>query len=136
MSPASYLAAPPRAVGRIVAPCFRPATIPGVWDWAVYGALIAGFPAVSGALALLVVRALRAWRALKRLRRGIGRELHRLADLGEATADAMAAASDTAKLDSSLSRLRADLARLAILRQALDEVDDTFRRLAWVFPRR
>jgi hypothetical protein len=48
----------------------------------------------------------------------------------------MAAATDTAKLESSLSRLRADLARVAILRQALDEVDDTFRRLAWVFPRR
>jgi hypothetical protein len=107
-----------------------------VWDWGVYGALIAGFLAVSGAAALLVVRALRAWRALKRLRRGIGRELHRLADLGEKTADAMAAATDTAKLESSLSRLRADLARVAILRQALDEVDDTFRRLAWVFPRR
>jgi hypothetical protein len=105
-----------------------------VWNWAIYGALTVGFLAGAGALALLLVRTLQAWRAFKRLRRGVGRELERLADLGEATADKLAAASDTAKLEKSLSRLRVDLARFAVLRLALDEAQDTFRRLAWIYP--
>jgi hypothetical protein len=107
-----------------------------VWDWAIYGALIAGFLAGMGALALLLVRVLGAWRAFKRLRRGIGRELERLADLGEATADKLEAATDNAELESTLSRLRVDLARFAVLRQALDEAQDTFRRFALVYPRK
>ena len=105
-----------------------------MWDWAIYGALIVGFLAGSGAIVLLVVRVLEAWRTFKRLRRGIGRELERLADLGEATADKLGTATDTAKVDESLTRLRIDLARFALLRQALDEAQDTFRRLAWIYP--
>ena len=105
-----------------------------MWNWAIYGALTVVLLAGAGALALLAVCALAAWRALKRLRRGVGRELERLADLGEATADKLGAATDTAKLDTSLSRLRIDLARFAILRQALDEAQATFRRLAWIYP--
>jgi hypothetical protein len=105
-----------------------------VWNWAIYGALIVGFLAAFGALALLLVRALDAWRAFKRLRRGIGRELERLADLGDATADKLGTATDTAKVQASLSRLRVDLARFAVLRQALDEAQDTFKRLAWIYP--
>jgi hypothetical protein len=109
-----------------------------VWNWAIYGALIAGFLAGSAAIAYLVVRALEGWRALKRLRRGIGRELERLADLGEATADKLetVTATDAAKVESSLTRLRVDLARLAVLRQALDESQDAFKRFAFVYPRK
>jgi hypothetical protein len=136
MSPASYLAAPPRAVAGIVAPVFGAATIPGVWNWAVYGALIVGFLAGSAAIALLVVRALQAWRSLKRLRRGIARELVRLADLGEITADKLEAATDTTEVETSVTRLRVDLARLAVLRQAIDEAQDTFTRFAFVIPRK
>ena len=108
--------------------------MPGVWNWAIYGALIVGFLAGGGALTLLVVRVLAAWRSLKRLRRGLARELERLGDLGEATADKLATASDTTKLEASLSRLRIALARFAILRSALDEAQDVFRRLAWIYP--
>src|SRR5436305_15350789 len=118
MSPASYLAAPPRAVAGIVAPVFRTATIRGVWDWAIYGALIVGALAVAGAAALLTVRALAGWRSLKRLRRGIASELEHVADLGEATADKLATTTDTSKVDASLSRLRVALAQVAILRGA------------------
>ena len=107
-----------------------------MWNWAIYGALIVGFLAGAAAIAYLTVRALEAWRALKRLRRGLGRELDRLADLGEATADKLETATDTAKLESSLSRLRVDLARFAVLRQALDEAQDTFQRFALVYPRK
>jgi hypothetical protein len=105
-----------------------------VWNWAIYGALMVGFLAGIGALALLLVRTLEAWRAFKRLRRGIGRELERLADLGEATADKLGTATDTATLETSLSQLRVDLARFAVLRQALDEAQDAFRRIAWIYP--
>src|SRR5207248_11568815 len=114
---------------------FRPATIRGVWNWAIYGALLLGFVAFWAAAAVLAVRVLRALRALKRLRRGIGRELERLADLGEATADKLETATDAEELDTSLLRLRTDLARLAVLREAIDEAKGIFGRLAWVYPR-
>ena len=136
MSPASYLTAPPRAVAAIVAPARRPATIPGVWNWAVYATLIAGFLGGSAAIGLVVVRSLQAWRGLKRLRRAIARELGRLADLGEITADKLETATDTAKVEASVARLRADLARLAVLRQAIDESQDVFTRFAFVLPRK
>ena len=122
MSPASYLAAPPR-VARVN--CSSVVTIRSMWNWLVYAALIAGALAVLWALALLAVRALQAWRSFKRLRRHVARELDRLADLGEATADKMARASDRQELDRSLAALRISLARLAVLREALDEVSDT-----------
>jgi hypothetical protein len=105
-----------------------------VWNWAIYAALIVGFLAGGGALALLVVRALAAWRSLKRLRLGVARELERLADLGEATADKVATATDTAKAEASLSRLRVALAQFAVLRSALDEAQDVFKRLTWIYP--
>jgi hypothetical protein len=106
-----------------------------VWNWAIYGAVLVGFLAFWGAAALLVVRVLGAWRALKRLRRGLGRELERLADLGEATAGKLGTATDTAELETSLSRLRADLARLAVLREAIAEAQDAVGRVAWALPR-
>jgi hypothetical protein len=107
-----------------------------VWNWAIYGALIVGFLAGSAALAYVVVRALAGWRTFKRMRRGIARELAQLAELGEATADKLGTATDTAELESSVTRLRSDLARLAVLRAALDEAQDTFRRFALVYPRK
>ena len=107
-----------------------------MWNWAIYGALIVGFLAGSAAIAHLLIRTLDAWRAFKRLRRGLGRELERLADLGEAMADKLETATDTAKVESSLTRLRVDLARFAVLRQALDEAEDAFRRFAFVYPRK
>ena len=107
-----------------------------MWDWAVWGALIAGFLAVAGAVAFLVVRVLRALRDLKRLRRHVFKELDRLAELGEATAEKAAQATDTARLERSLSRLRVALARLAVLRSAADEAEDSLGRLTAVYPRK
>ena len=97
----------------------------------IYAALVAGVLAVLAALGFLAVRLLQGWRALKRFRRHLGKELERLADLGEMTADKVEAASGSAKLDASLARLRVSLARLAVLRAALDEAT----ALASVFPR-
>jgi hypothetical protein len=104
-------------------------------DWAIYAALLAGVLAVAGGTALLVVRSLRAWRDLKRFRRHLAKELDRLAGLGEATAQKLETATDTAELDERLSHLRVTLARFAVLRASLDESLDTFRRLTAVYPR-
>jgi hypothetical protein len=132
MSPASYLAAPPRVAAAIVAP---PTTIVHV-DWAIYGALIAGFLAVGGAVAFLVVRILQAWRTFKRLRRHLGHALEAVAESGQRTADAGARAGDTTRLQDSLGGLRRTLAEFAVLRQAIDEANDTFGRFAAVRPRK
>src|SRR5947209_6750561 len=105
-------------------------------DWPVYGAIIAGFVAVAAAAAYLVVQALQGWRAFKRLRRHIGKELERLAAATAETADASARASDQSRLAASLERMRIGFAQIAVLRNAVDEATDVFSRLAWVYPRK
>ena len=79
---------------------------------------------------------LQAWRALKRLRRHLAKELARLADLAEQTADKVGAATDTAELTESLARLRVTLRRFALLREALDETTAAFARVTAVYPRK
>jgi hypothetical protein len=131
MSPASYLAAPPRVASASVAPG---TTIVHV-DWTIYGALIAGGLALAAGTAFVVVRALETWRRFKRLRRQLAKSLQALADTAERASAAAERVSDQGVLEQSLARLRVTLARFNLLRAALDEVDDTFRRLAVVFPR-
>ena len=105
-------------------------------NWAIYAALAVGFFAIAAGLVSLAVRALDAWRAFKRLRRHLGRELERLADLGERTDERAARTLDTSELDASLARLRGALARFALLREAIDEATGTFGRFAPVYPRK
>jgi hypothetical protein len=132
MSPASYLAAPPRVASAIVAPG---TTIVHV-DWTIYAALIAGALALATGGALITVRALEAWRRFKRLRRQLAKSLEALAETAERASAAAERVSDQGELEQSLARLRVALARFNVLRAALDEVDDTFRRVAVVFPRK
>jgi 3-deoxy-D-manno-octulosonic-acid transferase len=105
-------------------------------DWTIYGALIAGFLALVAAVAFLAVRALQAWRDFKRLRRRAVKELDVFSALAEETAERAARAGDQPRLVASVDRLRVSLARLAVLRGALDEVDDTFARVTAVYPRK
>jgi hypothetical protein len=105
-------------------------------NWAVYGALIAGFLAVSGGTAFLVVRILRGRRTLKRFRRQMAKELARLADLGEETVEKVETVTDNAELDESHGRLRVTLARFAVLRAALDETTGAVTRVTAVYPRK
>lgn len=105
-------------------------------DWAVYAALVASFVAVVATAAYLGVRALQAWRDLKRLRRRLGSALDHLESLGGHAADKAAHATDQAQLEESLGRLRVSLARLAVLRSALDEATAVVGRLAAVYPRK
>jgi hypothetical protein len=107
-----------------------------VSTWAVFGSLVAAALAVAAATGFLVVRVLDAWRALRRLRRHLGTELARLADLGEATVEKAAAASETEHLHAELAGLRLTLARFAVLRASVEEVRDAFGRVTAVYPRK
>jgi hypothetical protein len=97
--------------------------------WAIWAALIVAVLTVLAALVFLAVRLLQGWRAFKRFRRHLGKELDKLADAVERTTAAAERASDTRRLDESLGHLRATLAALAIVRDAYDEATGGLRRL-------
>ena len=105
-------------------------------DWAIYGALTAGFLAVAAAGVYLCVQALQGWRSFKRFRRHTAKELARLAQVADATSEAAARASDQSQLNTSLAALRVTLTELAVLRSALDEATDAFARFTAVYPRK
>ena len=116
--------------------CSTGVTIRPVWDWAIWAALIAAALVVVAALALLALRALRGWRDLKGLRAAISGALAELSAGGERTTEKLAAAGETEELQRSLARLRVSLARLAVLREAVDEVQDGAGRVTAVMPRK
>jgi hypothetical protein len=107
-----------------------------VWDWAIWAALILGAFAGFGALALLAVRVRDAWRSFEEARRTMIRGLEDLAASAEAVAEKAAAADGTVELEETLGRLHVSLARLAVLRAALDEARVTFRPAVAFLPRR
>ena len=109
--------------------CSTLVTVVPMWDWAIWGALILGFLAGTTALAALAVRARAAWHDVKNAHRTAVRSLDELVAKGEKAAEKVAAASDTAELQESLARLRVSLARLAVLRNALDEAKVSFERI-------
>jgi hypothetical protein len=131
MSPASYLAAPPR-VAR--ANCSTLVTIRSMANWALYGAVILAVLSAISALAYVITQALLAWRALKRLRRHAFREIDRVVELADAAGTKAEHATDSRRLQSHLARLRVTLARFAVLRQAVDEVTDAVGRVTAVYP--
>jgi 3-deoxy-D-manno-octulosonic-acid transferase len=108
-----------------------------MWDWAIWGALIAAFLAGVAALAFLVVRTLQAWRDVKRTRRRTVLRLDDFAARSEVVAERLSTVGETAELQQSLARLRVSLARLAVLREALDEAaEETVDRVAVFVPRK
>jgi hypothetical protein len=132
MSPASYLAAPPR-VAR--ANCSTLVTIRSMPSWAVDGAAVLAVFAAISALAYAVAQSLLAWRAFKRFRRHASRELDRVTSLADVASE-KAARADAAQLEESLAALRISLARFAVLRKAADEVTETVDRVAAFYPRK
>ncbi|HEY3550056.1 MAG TPA: hypothetical protein VGK69_03240 [Gaiellaceae bacterium] len=106
-----------------------------MWDWAIWAALILAVPAGIAAIALLAVRGRGAWRDFTDTRRDVLHRLDGFAVRADATAERVAAAGDTPDLQESLGRLRVSLARLAVLRAALDEAQVTFGRVTAVVPR-
>jgi hypothetical protein len=102
-----------------------------MWDWAIWAALIVGVLAGAAALALLVVRSLRAWRDVHDTREDVLLRLDDFSRKAALVSERLAAANETtAELQGSLERLRVSLAQLAVLRTALDEVDGTVARVA------
>ena len=107
-----------------------------MWDWTIWAALAVAVLAGAGALALVALRALQAWRSVKAVRSGVAGGLDRLATAGAETAEKAAAAGDTVELQESVGRLRVSLARLAILREAVAEAQDVVGRVTAVMPRK
>ena len=112
-------------------------TIRGVYDWAIWAALIAGGVALGIAIARLVAQISGTWRQFKRTRRHLVKELDRLtAGLETMTVKLAATETVTERLERSLARLQVSLARLQVLRNAIDEIDTALERRAWFVPRR
>jgi hypothetical protein len=100
-----------------------------MWDWAIWAALVLATMAGIAAFALLVVRSLEALRTFKQTRGAVVGGLDEFAVRAGAVADKLDAAGNTAELQESVGRLRVSLARLDVLRAALDEVDGTAGRV-------
>ena len=105
-------------------------------DWTIYGALIAGFLALAYASAHLVVRSLQTFRSFKQFVRNLAPSLERLADASERASAAAERAGDVTALDAAMRRLGVSLAELAVLREALDEANEMFGRVAVLVPRK
>ena len=105
-----------------------------MWDWAIWAALVLGTVAGIAAFGLLVMRSLETWRAFKQTRRAVVGCLDEFAVQAGAVADKLDAAGNTAELQESVGRLRVSLARLDVLRAALDEVDGTVGRVTAYLP--
>ena len=97
-----------------------------MWDWAIWGALVFAGLAGIGAFALLAARARQTWRGVRDTRRDVVHRLSELARKAEATAETTGVAGDSAELQGSVGRLRVSIARLEILRTALDQARITF----------
>jgi hypothetical protein len=108
-----------------------------MWDWAIWAALILVTVAGIAAFALLVLRSLKAWRAIQHTGGEILRGLDDFTAKAEEVAEKIAAAENgTAEVQESLGRLRVSLARLAVLRAAIDDVDRMFGGVAAAVPRK
>jgi hypothetical protein len=107
-----------------------------MWHWAVWSALIAGALAGVAGLVLLGMRARDGWSAFKETRRSVVRQVDDLVLMAEETADKVLTAGETTELSESVGRLRLSLARLAVLRAAIDEAQDVFDRFTAVVPRK
>jgi hypothetical protein len=106
-----------------------------MWDWAIWTALILVVVAGIAAFTLLVRRSLTAWRAIKDTGGEILRGLDDFTAKAEEVADKVAAVDDrTPEVQESLERLRVSLARLAVLRAAIDDVDRMFGGVAAAAP--
>ena len=131
MSPASYLTAPPR----VAAASIPPVTIGSLALFWLSLAVAVVLPAVGIFIAFR--RGLTLWRDLKRVGRGsaaalddVGRKLERMSTGAEALGEV------TARAEPPVERLRVSLARLAVLRSALADVQDSVGRVTAVYPRK
>ena len=132
MSPASYLTAPPRVAGRSIAPLASHAMLVVLWV-----AVAVGVVAPTWALVGAVRAGLGAWREYRGASSELSVALHDLTRRLERFSDRVAATPAHApELEASRRRLDASLARLAVLRAAVDEANDAARRVTVFYPRK
>ena len=85
----------------------------------------------------MFLRALALWRALKSFGVAVDGVMRDLAGpLETLNTNAQSIGSEMPRLEASLERLRHTLARTAVLRQAVKDVQDAFGRLTAVYPRK
>jgi len=100
-------------------------------------ALAVGVVAPAAGLVSLVRAGLRAWRDLRGFGRALSAALADLATRLERFAErAGATPSRSADLEASSERLRASLARFAVLRAAVDDVTAAARLVTVFYPRK
>jgi hypothetical protein len=132
MSPASYLTAPPRVAGGSIARLASHAMLVVLW-------IALAVAVVASAVGLFSAgrAGLQAWRDLRRAGGALSTALADLATRLERFSDGVAATSDHApELQASTAGLQASLARLAVLRAAVDEARDAARRVTVFYPRK
>lgn len=104
---------------------------------AVWIALAVAVVAVVGATALVVARAIGAWRSFRSLLRGANRQLAELQARAAATEKkAVTATERSAHLADSVARLEQSLETLAVLREAAGEAREHVRRVRGLVPRK
>jgi biopolymer transport protein ExbB/TolQ len=124
MSPASYLTAPPRVAGTIVALV--------VTFWIALAVLLVG---VVGGLVYAVLRGISLWRQFKRTSRSFEGEVARIETAStEIQTHLDRASASNAKLGAAAERLAVSRARLEIQLQAIREARHTMRRVLWFLP--
>src|SRR5437763_8260673 len=131
MSPASYLTAPPRVAGRSIARLASHLVLVVLW-------IALGIAVVASAVGLFSAgrAGLQAWRDLRRAGGALSAALADLATRLERFSDGVAATSGhSPELQASTAGLQASLARLAVLRAAVDEARDAARRVTVFYPR-
>ena len=124
MSPASYLAAPPRVAGGMIAPVVSLTML----------ALLVGILAVGGSVAYAIRQGLRLWRDVKAFFRGFGEATDGLAQ----SLDKLSAFEppDVGRVTDSAERLRRSSAELSVLLHALSRVREQWAGLAAIYPRK
>jgi hypothetical protein len=103
----------------------------------VWIALLVLLFALTAGSVHVFLRTRRFWRTLKNLGPALDGDMRDLTgSLERLASSAEAMRGGTPQLDLSLERLRRSLARLAVLRAAVQDARDSFGRLAAVYPRK
>ena len=100
-------------------------------------ALILALVLTVGSAIYVTLQGLEAFRAFKRLSRGVGSELDRITTASDEIERHLALAAESGtQLEASLARLRSSRARLNVLTSALADVRAAVGRVTGVVPRK
>ena len=124
MSPASYLTAPPRVAGGMIAAPLSLVTL----------ALVVGFAAIAASLAFAVTRSYELWRTSRAFFRALGEANDAVAASLERLATFEPRGFD--RLSTSTARLEASRARLGVLTGAIGRVRAQWAGLLGFYPKK